>query len=68
MRGQNKREGWRSSLNLMGDQNKREGMGIFVKFDKREGQNEHGGGGISEYPLISVMNEKRSKCFILMLK
>ena len=46
MRGQNKREGWRSSLNLMGDQNKREVMGIFVKFNKREGQNEHGGGGV----------------------
>ena len=46
MRGQNKREGWRFSLNLMGNQNKREGVGIFVKFNKREGQNEHGGGGV----------------------
>ena len=59
----------------MRGQNKREGVGIFVKFNKREGQNEHGGGGgggwgvgISEYPLMSVMNEKRNKCFILMLK
>ena len=26
-----------------------------------------GGFGISKYPLISVMNEKRDKCLILML-
>ena len=42
---------------------------IFVKFNKRGGQSKWGGGvGISENPLISVINEKRDKCLILMLK
>ena len=41
-----------------------EGLEIFLKFNKRGGQNKWGGGGgwlvgISKNPLISVMNEKR---------
>ena len=40
------------------------GSEIFLKFNKRGGR---GVVGISKYPLISVMNEKRDKCLILML-
>ena len=38
---------------------------IIVKFNKRGGVEE--GVGISRYPLISVTNEKRDKCLMLML-
>ena len=41
----------------------------LLKFIKRRGQNKWGAGiGISKNPLILVMNEKRDKCSILMLK
>ena len=39
----------------------------FTSIDSARGRGDGGGGGISKYPLISVMNEKRDKCLILML-
>ena len=42
------------------------GWEIFVKFNKRRVKI-NGGVGISKYPLISEMNQKRDKWLILML-
>ena len=48
-----------------GDVKIKRGSEIFVKFNKKGGQNKRGGWvggggvGISKNPLISVMNEKR---------
>ena len=42
-----------------GDVKIKRGSEIFVKFNKKGGQNKRGGVGISKNPLISVMNEKR---------
>ena len=57
-----------------GGQNKRRGLEIFVKFNKWGVKINAGAAGvgaagvrISKYLVISVMNEKRDKCLILML-
>ena len=48
--------------NKQGVQNKRRGLEIFVKSNKR-GKSKQKGGGISKNPLISLKNEKRDIMF-----